>query len=74
VKREEINGAFRAFRLPVGGTGERAAARRDLLNAAISITTNTYVVGIDEENEVVLVHQLVPWERSLAREEIIGKL
>ena len=74
VKHEEINGAFRALRLPVGGTGEWAAARRALLNAAISITPNTYVVGIDEKNEVVLVHQLVPGERSLAREEIMGKL
>ncbi len=74
VKHEEINGAFRAFRLPVGGTGERAAARRALLNAAISITPNTYVVGIDEKSEMVLVHQLVPGERSLAREEIMGKL
>ncbi len=74
VKHEEINGAFRAFRIPIGGTGERAAARRALLNAAISITPNTYVVGIDEDSEVVLVHQLVPCERSLAREEIMGKL
>ena len=74
VKHEEINGAFRAFRIPIGGAGERAAARRALLNAAISITPNTYVVGIDEKNEMVLVHQLVPGERSLAREEIMGKL
>ena len=74
VKREEINGAFRAFRIPIGGEGGRAAARRALLNAAISITPNTYVVGIDEESEVVLVHQLVPCERSLAHEEIMGKL
>jgi multisubunit Na+/H+ antiporter MnhE subunit len=74
VKREEINGAFRAFRIPIGGLGERAAARRALLNAAISITPNTYVVGIDEDNDVVLVHQLVPCERSLAREEIMSKL
>ena len=74
VKQEEIDGAFRAFRIPIGGEGGRAAARRALLNAAISITPNTYVVGIDEENEVVLVHQLVPCERSLAREVIMGKL
>ncbi len=74
VKREEINGAFRAFRIPLAGEGGRAAARRALLNAAISITPNTYVVGIDEESEVVLVHQLVPCERSLAREEIMGRL
>jgi multisubunit Na+/H+ antiporter MnhE subunit len=44
------------------------------LNAAISITPNTYVVGIDEDNEMVLVHQLVPCDRSRAREEIMGKL
>ena len=74
VKGEEIRGAFRAFRHPVGGQGARAAGRRALLNAAISITPNTYVVGIDEDKETVLVHQLVPCEPSQAREEIMGKL
>jgi multisubunit Na+/H+ antiporter MnhE subunit len=74
VKHEEIDGAFRAFKFPVAGEGGRASARRALLNAAISITPNTYVVGIDEDNELVLVHQLVPCERSRAREEIMGKL
>jgi multisubunit Na+/H+ antiporter MnhE subunit len=74
VKHEEIDGAFRAFRIPLAGKGGRASARRALLNAAISITPNTYVVGIDEDNEMVLVHQLVPCERSRAREEIMGKL
>jgi multisubunit Na+/H+ antiporter MnhE subunit len=74
VKKEEVRGAFRAFRYPVAGGGGRAAGRRALLNAAISITPNTYVVGIDEEKEIVLVHQLVPCEPSQAREEILGKL
>ena len=74
VKHEEIDGAFRAFQVPLAGEGGRASARRALLNAAISITPNTYVVGIDEDNEMVLVHQLVPCEPSRAREEIMGKL
>jgi multisubunit Na+/H+ antiporter MnhE subunit len=74
VKHEAIDGAFRAFQVPLAGKGGRASARRALLNAAISITPNTYVVGIDENNEIVLVHQLVPCERSRAREEIMGKL
>jgi multisubunit Na+/H+ antiporter MnhE subunit len=74
VRNEEVRGDFRAFRFPVAGSGGRAAGRRVLLNAAISITPNTYVVGIDEDNETVLVHQLVPCERSRAREEIVGRL
>jgi multisubunit Na+/H+ antiporter MnhE subunit len=74
VKKEEVRGAFRAFRYPVAGGGGRAAGRRALLNAAISITPNTYVVGIDEDKEIILVHQLVPCEPSQAREEILGKL
>jgi multisubunit Na+/H+ antiporter MnhE subunit len=67
-------GAFRAFRYPTRGESSRDAARRALLNAAISITPNTIVVGIDEESELILVHQLVPCERARTREEVIGRL
>jgi multisubunit Na+/H+ antiporter MnhE subunit len=74
MRGEEVRGAFRAFQHPVSGQGPRAAGRRALLNAAISITPNTYVVGIDEDREIVLVHQLIPCEPSQAREEILGKL
>jgi multisubunit Na+/H+ antiporter MnhE subunit len=74
IRGEEGGGAFRAFHFPVAGTGGRAAGRRALLNAAISFTPNTYVVGIDEEKEQVLVHQLVPSPRQLVREDVIGKL
>lgn len=72
--KQSIDGAFRAFKHPVGGQGGRAAGRRALLNAAISITPNTYVVGIDEDREQVLVHQLVPCRPERAREEVVGKL
>ena len=74
TKKEEVNGAFRAFHFPVAGAGGRAAGRRALLNAAISFTPNTYVVGIDEEREQVLVHQLLPSPRERVREDVTGKL
>jgi multisubunit Na+/H+ antiporter MnhE subunit len=69
-----MSGAFRAFEYDIGGSGGGAAARRALLNASISITPNTYVVGIDQDANTVLVHQLVPVERTRSREEIAGKL
>ena len=72
--KQRIDGAFRAFKHPVGGQDGRAAGRRALLNAAISVTPNTYVVGIDEDRDQVLVHQLVPCRRDRAREEFMGKL
>ncbi len=72
--KQPIDGAFRAFKHPVAGQGGRAAGRRALLNAAISVTPNTYVVGIDEDREQVLVHQLVPCPPNRTSEEIIGKL
>lgn len=74
VRGEEVSGAFRAFSFPVAGSGARAAGRRALLNAALSFSPNTYVVGIDEEREQVLVHQLVPSPRELVREETVGRL
>jgi multisubunit Na+/H+ antiporter MnhE subunit len=74
VRGEEVSGGFRAFNFPVAGTGGRAAARRALLNAALSFSPNTYVVGIDEKREQVLVHQLVTSPRELVREETVGRL
>jgi multisubunit Na+/H+ antiporter MnhE subunit len=74
VKREHISGAFRAFEFEPGGDDGRSAARRALVNVAISLSPNTYVVEIDRTRRLILVHQLVPSPKELAREEILGRL
>ncbi len=54
-------GAFRT--VPFGAPAEddaRANARKALVTAAVSLTPNTYVVGIEGEDGTMLVHQLVP--------------
>jgi multisubunit Na+/H+ antiporter MnhE subunit len=57
--RQPIRGTFIAVPFAPGGDDPEAAARRALYVTAISLTPNTYVVGIDRDNDVMLVHQLV---------------
>jgi len=59
ARREPVRGAFTAFPFSCGGDDAEAAARRALYVMAISLTPNTFVIGIDRENDVMLVHQLV---------------
>jgi multisubunit Na+/H+ antiporter MnhE subunit len=67
-------GAFRALRFEPGGDDGRAAARRALTVAALSLSPNTYVVGLDEDEGLLLVHQLEPSPHDRARRDILGKL
>jgi multisubunit Na+/H+ antiporter MnhE subunit len=50
------------LRVPVryGDDSGRAAARRALLNFGISITPNSYVIDLDGEAGIAVIHQLVP--------------
>jgi multisubunit Na+/H+ antiporter MnhE subunit len=50
------------YRVPIryGGDDSRSAARRALLNFAVSITPNSYVLDLEPDTSVALVHQLVP--------------
>jgi multisubunit Na+/H+ antiporter MnhE subunit len=54
-----------------GGDNGRDGARRALVNFAVSLTPNTYVVDIDPESDSLLIHQLVPdaLDRVLLREQ-----
>jgi hypothetical protein len=60
VMRQPVSGYFRAipFR-PVGDESE-ASARRAIAMTIGSIAPNTYVIDIDRDYELILVHQLVP--------------
>ncbi len=71
---DRVQGAWRALPYEAGGDDPRSAARRALVTAAISATPNTYVVGIDRETNVMLVHQLVPAPPDEAVESVTGWL
>jgi multisubunit Na+/H+ antiporter MnhE subunit len=60
LRGRPVRGVFRVLPFPTGGDDAHAAGRRALVTGALSLTPNTYVVGIEGGEGVVLVHQLVP--------------
>jgi len=71
VRRQQVRGV--TIRVPFhhGGDSGRDGARRALVNFAVSLTPNSYVVDIDPMGDSLLVHRLVPvpLDRVLLREE-----
>jgi multisubunit Na+/H+ antiporter MnhE subunit len=71
VRGEPVRGV--AIRVPFhhGDDSGRDGARRALVNFAVSLTPNSYVVDIDPESDSLLVHRLVPvpLDRVLRREQ-----
>jgi multisubunit Na+/H+ antiporter MnhE subunit len=55
-----VRGAFRTLPFPTERDDASSAARRALVTGAVSLTPNTYVVGIEGDEGVAVVHQLVP--------------
>jgi len=73
--RQDNVGAFRGIPFDAGADDDpRAATRRAAYAALVSLTPNTYVVGIDRENHNMLVHELVAGPRETTRERVLGKL
>jgi len=71
VLRRPVRGSMIAVPFHHGGDNGRDGARRALVNLAVSITPNSYVVDIDPDADRLLVHQLVavPLDRVLQREQ-----
>jgi multisubunit Na+/H+ antiporter MnhE subunit len=71
VLRQPVHGE--TIRVPFhhGGDNGRDGARRALVNFAVSLTPNSYVIDIDPEADSLLVHRLVPvtLDRILLREQ-----
>jgi hypothetical protein len=44
------------------------------MTAAISISPNTFVVGIDRHEKLMLVHQLVPASLEHTTQDVLGRL
>lgn len=72
---EDNLGAFRGIAFDPGADDDpRDAARRAAYTALVSVSPNTYVVGIDREHNNMLVHELVPGPRETTRERVLGRL
>jgi multisubunit Na+/H+ antiporter MnhE subunit len=59
-RRRRVSGSFRAIRFQGGARDGHSVARRAAAKWLDSLGPNSYVVSIDEERDVMLVHQLVP--------------
>jgi multisubunit Na+/H+ antiporter MnhE subunit len=55
-----VRGVFRVVPFPSERDDARSGARRALATGVLSLAPNTYVVGIEGDEGVMLVHQLVP--------------
>jgi multisubunit Na+/H+ antiporter MnhE subunit len=60
VERRPARGRVRAMPFRHGGDDPAAAGRRALAEGLGSFAPNTIVIGVDEQRNVILVHQLVP--------------
>jgi hypothetical protein len=60
VRRSPVGGTVRAIRFRSGGDERRSTGCRLLATGLDSLGPNSYVIGIDPERELMLVHQLVP--------------
>lgn len=60
IGREPIKGHFRIVSYRAGSEDDpRAEARRTVAVWLGTISPNTYVIGVDEEHHVVVLHQLI---------------
>jgi multisubunit Na+/H+ antiporter MnhE subunit len=60
LRGRPVKGALRVVPFPVEADDARSAGRRALVTAVVSLTPNTYVVGIEGDEGFALLHQLVP--------------
>jgi multisubunit Na+/H+ antiporter MnhE subunit len=66
---KRVRGAFVAVPFRHGEPGDpEDSARRALVVAGLSVAPNSVVVGVDDERDEVLVHQLVPDAAGLLRD------
>jgi hypothetical protein len=67
VSPRKARGSLRAVPFRAGGRGPDDAGRRALAEGLGSLAPNTIVIGIDDEHDLLLVHQL---HRSGGREQL----
>jgi multisubunit Na+/H+ antiporter MnhE subunit len=59
VRGEQPPSGFREIPARFGGTSDEDVTRRVLLVGGRSVAPNTFVLGIDPDRNVMVVHQLV---------------
>jgi hypothetical protein len=64
ARRRVVRGRYVARDVAAGRTTPQGAARRAWTVLLAGYSPNAYVVDIDPDENVVLVHDLVPWRRS----------
>jgi multisubunit Na+/H+ antiporter MnhE subunit len=67
LRGEQPPSGFREIPVPFGGRGDEDVTRRVLIVGGRSVAPNTFVLGIDSELNVMIVHQLVANEGEAAR-------
>ena len=67
LRGEQPPSGFREIPVPFGGRGDEDVTRRVLLVGGRSVAPNTFVLGIDSERNVMIVHQLVANQGEAAR-------
>jgi multisubunit Na+/H+ antiporter MnhE subunit len=74
LRGRPVPSGFRAIPFDSGSDDARSSARRALVVMAISVSPNTYVVGIDEKSDLMLVHRFKPPPKEAAEREILAEL
>lgn len=64
VRRDVVRGAFRSHELETGGEDARGVGLRAWTEIAATYSPNAYVVEIEPERRLVLLHDLVPHRPS----------
>lgn len=67
VRGEQPASGFRELPTRFGDNNDEGVTRRVLLVGANSLAPNTFVLGIDEDRDVMVVHQLVVTQGKAAR-------
>jgi hypothetical protein len=64
VRREVVRGVFRSHPFPAGGDDPTSAGVRAWASLASMYSPNAYVVEIDQQRGLVLLHDLIPFRKS----------
>jgi multisubunit Na+/H+ antiporter MnhE subunit len=72
LQSRDVQGSFRCLSLPAEGSNSRDSARRALAIAFVSLPPNTYVVGIDQEKNSMLLHELEPQRQVPELAKLLG--
>jgi multisubunit Na+/H+ antiporter MnhE subunit len=64
ARREVVRGVFRSHEFPAGGADATSQGIRAWATVAATFSPNAYVVELEPERQLALVHDLVPYRRS----------